>query len=248
VARPVWIASLLLAMSLATASAAARADQPGQPSFYILAMSWQLAFCEGSPRKPECRTETGQSYTADHFALHGLWPQPRRSQRYCGVDEAMRTTDDNGRWRELPELQLSPETRAELEKVMPGTRSFLDRHEWIEHGTCYLYRPAEVYFRDSLKLMNEINRSRVRDYFAAMMGKTVTLADVRARFDESFGAGAGQRVRVACKDYGGRRLITEITIGLAGDPGRDSLSKLMLASRETYGGCDRGEVAAVQEQ
>jgi ribonuclease I len=72
--------------------------------------------------------------------------------------------------------------------------------------------PAE-YFEDSLKLLDALNRSGVRDLFAGNIGRELSGDDIRAAFDRSFGAGAGQRVRVSCKNDGGRRLIVELTIG-----------------------------------
>ncbi len=224
----------MLALALGAAGGAAQ-------DVHILAISWQPAFCERLPHKPECRTQTAARFDASHFALHGLWPQPR-SRVYCHVDPAHRSASENGRWDLLPETRLTGQTRSELEQVMPGTLSLLDRHEWTKHGTCYGDGKAESYFRDSLRLLAEINGSAVRAYFARMTGKTVRLADVRARFDAAFGAGAGQRIRIACEDDGRRRLIVAITIGLRGDPSRDSLSKLMLAARPSDGGCPRGEI------
>ena len=43
-------------------------------------------------------------------------------------------------------------TRAELETVMPGTKSLLERHEWTKHGSCYP-ADAETYFKDSIRSM-----------------------------------------------------------------------------------------------
>jgi ribonuclease T2 len=209
--------------------------------FHILAVSWQPAFCEGQPRKPECETQTEARFDASHFTLHGLWPQPR-SNVYCGVDERDQRASENGRWDLLPETRLTSATRSELAEVMPGTQSMLDRHEWTKHGSCYKGGSAELYYLHSLRLMAELNRSVVRDYFVKMRGKTVRLSDIRARFDEAFGEEAGLRIRIACRDDGKRRLITEITLGLSGDPGRESLSQLLLASRPTDGGCGRGEI------
>jgi ribonuclease T2 len=233
-----WISLLL---SLFLLAGAAKAEKP---AFYILAISWQPAFCEGLPHKPECRSQTEDRFDASHFTLHGLWPQPR-DNAYCGVEEGDRRASENGRWDLLPETRLTEATRSELAEVMPGTQSFLDRHEWIKHGTCYPDGRAEAYYRDSLKLMAEINGSAVRDYFATMTGKTVRLSDVRRRFDEAFGPGAGERIRIACRDDGRRRLVTEITIGLRGDPSRQGLAELMGASRPTNGGCGRFEIDRV---
>ena len=74
----------------------------------------------------------------------------------------------------------------------------------------------------------------------------VTTAEIRAAFDKSFGAGAGQRVRVACVDDGSRRLISEITIGLVGTISPDTkLGDLILGSGPTDAGCPGGIVDPV---
>src|SRR6202008_1275559 len=44
----------------------------------VLALSWEPSFCESHAAKPECAGETAESFEAAHFALHGLWPQPRK--------------------------------------------------------------------------------------------------------------------------------------------------------------------------
>ena len=223
----------------------AKPDKQVGGAAYILAISWEPAFCEGLPHKPECQSQTADRFDASHFSLHGLWPQPR-GREYCGVAAADKTSDENHRWDALPEVRLSAEVKASLDQVMPGTQSQLERHEWIKHGTCYPAGSADVYFRDAVKLMAEINASPVQAYFAAMTAKTVRLSDVRAKFDEAFGAGAGERIRIACKDDGNRRLITEITIGLKGEiDAGTKLGSLMLASSSTKGGCNQGEIDAV---
>ncbi len=71
----------------------------------------------------------------------------------------------------------------------------------------------------------------MQTFFAANIGKSVAGAQIRKYFDEAFGAGAGQRLRIACKDDGNRRLIAEMTLGLKGDISpRTSLAKLIAAS------------------
>jgi len=47
------------------------------PAEYVLAVSWQPAFCETRPRLPECRSQTADRFDATNFTLHGLWPRPR---------------------------------------------------------------------------------------------------------------------------------------------------------------------------
>jgi len=211
---------------------------------YVLAISWQPAFCETRPDRPECESQTEDRFDAGNFALHGLWPQPR-SRDYCGVDAETVALDEQGDWGLLPEPDVSAALRDELRVMMPGTQSALDRHEWITHGTCY-DGDAEAYFGDSLDLLEAVNETVVRDLFAGNIGKRLTQDQVRAAFDEAFGQGAGDRVRLSCVNDGNRRLIDELTIGLTGQPqGPDSFGRLILAARPTDGGCDGGVVDAV---
>lgn len=217
----------------------------GSGNSYVLAISWQPAFCEGRPGKSECRTQTASSFEARHFTLHGLWPQPRR-RVFCNVGQKLIAADDMNRWEELPPVQLSSTTRSELDKVMPGTQSRLERHEWIKHGTCYPGGDAERYYADSLKLMRAVNGSAAQALVASRIGKMVSSSELRAAFDQTFGAGAGERVRLACKPDGNRNLIVEITIGLRGDitPVAD-IGSLMRASTPTDAGCPRGVIDPV---
>ena len=79
---------------------------------FVLAISWQPAFCETRPSKPECQSQTKDRFDATHFTLHGLWPQPRR-RAYCGVDAATVSEDESGYWSSLPEPQMSAATSRE---------------------------------------------------------------------------------------------------------------------------------------
>lgn len=215
------------------------------PAQYVLAVSWQPAFCETRPRLPECRSQTPSRFDASHFTLHGLWPQPR-SKAYCGVSETDIRTDKKRRWHDLPWDRLDPTTWQRLQRVMPGTRSGLHKHEWVKHGTCYDGTDAGEYFSDSLHLMDALNASQVRKLFAARVGETLSGEQIRAAFDESFGPGAGDRVRVACKKDQARRLIVELTIGLSGTVSPSSrMSDLIAASSPTEPGCPSGVVDAV---
>jgi ribonuclease T2 len=209
--------------------------------FYVLALSWEPAFCEAMKGKAECKRQTPASYEASHFSLHGLWPQPRRNV-FCGVDRATAALDDQHKWEQLPKPELSVETKAALDKVMPGTQSVLERHEWIKHGTCYPAGNAETFFKDQIRLINDVNASPVQTFMAANIGKTIQTADLREKFDEAYGKGAGERVRVSCSKDG---LISELTIGLKGDISSGvALKDLIAASETTDGGCPAGVVDA----
>ncbi len=214
------------------------------PRDLLLAISWQAAFCETHRTKAECRTQTSDRFDAAHFALHGLWPQPRGVE-YCGVSADRKSVDKAGDWDKLPAVEVDAATRAEMQKAMPGTQSMLDRHEWTRHGTCY-GTSADEYFDDSLAVLGQINASKVRDLFAGAVGQTLTRQQIRAAFDDAFGPGAGERVRIACSRDGGRQLIGELTIGLVGEITSDpDMSALLAAARPTEGGCNEGIVDPV---
>jgi ribonuclease T2 len=224
--------------------------EPGEPvppppgpatSRYVLAVSWQPAFCETKPTKPECVSQTPDRFDASHFALHGLWPQPQ-SNIYCHVADEVAARDKDRRWAELPAVALEEETRATLDRVMPGTQSFLERHEWIKHGTCYNGESAEKYFVDALSLMDQLNGSAVRTLFADHRGLELTAVAIREAFDDAFGAGAGDRVKVSCQRDGDRTLIVELTIGVAGSLDERSMAEAMFAAPSTPAGCPRGIV------
>lgn len=221
-------------------AAAQGAGKDGGVPFYVLALSWEPSFCEGKPDKTECRNMQAGDAAARQLSLHGLWPQPARNA-YCNVDPAAVALDDGHRWYDLPEVQLTPETKAALDGVMPGTQSVLERHEWIKHGTCYPGGSAETYFKDAVRLTQAVNGSAVGTFLAANVGKEIKTTDLRAKFDEAFGPGAGQRVRMACDRSGGRQIVAEITIGLKGDiPAGTLLPALMAASAPTDAGCPAG--------
>lgn len=215
----------------------------GKPE-YVFALSWQPAFCETKPDKSECKAQTTDGFDATHFSLHGLWPQPN-GNFYCGVKASDRANDKPGRWNRLPPVTLDAATRKELDQVMPGTQSDLERHEWIKHGTCS-GKGQQDYFADAVRLLREVNTSPVQALFAKSVGGELTSGEIRDAFDTAFGAGAGNRVRVSCVSDHGKRLIGEITLGLTGpvEPG-SSLADLMLAAAPTdNAGCPRGAVDA----
>ncbi len=211
---------------------------------YVLAFSWQPAFCETAPRKPECKTQTAERFDARNFSLHGLWPQPG-SNIYCGVPAEEIEQDKRGRWRNLEAGRISPQIWQELMRVMPGTKSSLHKHEWVKHGTCYGGRDIDTYYADSLKLMKWINQSSLKWRFESAIGRQLTGKDIREAFDRDFGRGAGKRLRISCKRDrdSGRELIVELTLGLAGDiTGATSLAELVEAAPETDPGCPQGIV------
>jgi ribonuclease T2 len=242
-----WVAIDCGTLGSGTANApampAATPAKSPSPQHFVLSISWEPGFCALNARKPECRAETPGSFEASHFSLHGLWPDPNE---YCGVSRTDQRADKDGDWDRLPAPRLSAANRARLDQGMPGTRSDLQRHEWLKHGTCAGV-DADAYFGRALDFLAALNASPVQQLFAASRGRRLALDDIRAAFDKGFGRNAGQRIRLACERQGGNRLITEITIGLSGDVmGRTDLPALIAASASTNGGCDRGLVTAVR--
>jgi ribonuclease T2 len=211
---------------------------------HVLALSWQPAFCETRPGKAECRQlNAGElPITEAQLSVHGLWPQPE-GVAYCGVPAGLVALDKASRWADLPEPPLDDDTREALAVAMPGTASFLERHEWIKHGTCHRGAGgADEYFDDTLALADAVNASEVAGFLAAHVGAEVETAELRARFDAAFGPGAGDRVQVHCTGDGGRTLVQEIKVATRGVIGSGAPGELILAAEPVSPGCPRGIV------
>ena len=94
-------------------------DTPSFDGEYVLTISWHPAFCETKPNLRECRNERASDYAADHFSLHGLWPQ---DDEYCGVSDSLIAIDNGNRWDDLPEIEVSDATWRELDARDAGHR------------------------------------------------------------------------------------------------------------------------------
>ncbi|MDJ0597387.1 MAG: hypothetical protein QNJ37_00860 [Crocosphaera sp.] len=212
---------------------------------YLLALSWQPAFCETRPNKTECLTKDTNTFEASHFVLHGLWPQPR-SNVYCGVSDDIITLDkDSDKWLEMPPIELSEETWDELSEKMPGVASGLHLHEWYKHGTCYSESPEE-YYQESIALLDQVNASAVRDLFVENLGETLKAKEISQPFEGAFGVNSGDKIAVKCRnDSDGDRnnMITELWINLEGEIEADTSINQLLenASDARLGSCE-GEI------
>ncbi len=154
------------------------------PQNYVLSFSWQNAFCSSvSGRKQECATLESTAHAAQYLSLHGVWPK----RQYCDVPTEQIRLDKKRRWKQLPALNLSDKLRTRLERVMPGTASALERHEWVKHGSCSGVS-AETYFQKGLDLTAAINRSGLGVWLNKKIGKRVLLSDLQAQIGSSFGA------------------------------------------------------------
>jgi len=213
---------------------------PSSGKDYLLALSWQPAFCQSHQQKTECRTQTAERYDASNFALHGLWPQPQ-GNTYCNVSNSLKKLDQRSLWVQLPALNLTEATFSDLIETMPGVASHLQRHEWIKHGTCYS-STAEEYYRESILLTDQFNDSAIRDFFAANIGNRVTTQEIKSRIDSAFGTDTGSKVRIKCDDG----LITELWINLRGEIDDNSrIGDLMGQAENAGSSCQSGVIDAV---
>lgn len=242
-----WVCGCVVAVLsvMMAVSAMAQENSRGRTRF-ILAASWEPAFCQTNQRKAECRNQSSDNHDAKNFSLHGLWPM---RQEYCDVSDDLKQADRSSDWKDLPAVELSADTKAALDKAMPGTQSGLERHEWIKHGTCTKLS-ADDYFGAAAGLIDELNASAVRDLFVQNIGKTLDADTIKAAFDKSFGEGASDRVKMSCRRVGKVRVISELTIGLSEDaiqpaPGNEPrLAELIQSAGRTSFGCDQGVVDA----
>ena len=204
----------------------------------LLVISWHNTFCETHRYKKECKRTfypLGKSrYSEKNFVLHGLWPQPR-SKVYCNVNQTELNFDKHKQWNRLSKLNLSDEVRKDLNRVMPAVSSNLHKHEWIKHGTCY-GTDANTYYKDSIRLVEQINHSKVGNFFSKNIGKRVTLQQVRSLFDRSFGQGSGKRVQMQCK----KGLVSELWLHLGS--GSDDLGTLLKRGKRVKGRCFSGQI------
>ena len=123
---------------------------PGRFDLYVLALSWEPAFCTttAGAGQQEC-APAPERFSDKNLILHGLWPgnynDPKHTYNYCGVDAAIKALDRPATWNQLPPVGLSDGLQGRMAERMPGTASHLERHEWYTHGVCSGLT-AEEYF------------------------------------------------------------------------------------------------------
>ncbi len=193
-----------LAVFAAAAAPAAHAASPVEN--YALAISWEPAFCLTVSGKPECASETPTRQDAHAFSLHGLWPQ---SGSYCGVTAAQKSDDEAGKWSLLPAVVLQAATEAALQVEEPGTQSDLERHEWIEHGTCSGLS-QQNFFAPTLAMLDSINASNLGSTVGANVGGHLTLAQLQSAAALDYGTYAKTDIEYLCIGSGGKSWLEEV--------------------------------------
>lgn len=189
----------------------------GQFDYYVLALSWEPAFCETKPEAMECQTLTKERYDATHLVLHGLWPNKNGdktySYGYCAVPKEWQKLDKPATWCRMPPLELSDATEMELTTTMPGWGSFLERHEWYKHGICSGLTP-EQYYTASSALVVKFGETGFGRYLAAHVGETVASEALFAAFELDFGAGSRAALKLFCSNIKGQPTLSEIFVTL----------------------------------
>jgi ribonuclease T2 len=187
-----------------------RCDIAGQSDSYVLALSWQPAFCESKPDKPECRVTDSAAYQARNFTLHGLWPNKKScGTRYGFCGEIKNQEHD---FCDYPEVRLHTAAVNSLAQVMPsvGAGSCLERHEWHKHGTCQTAWSDDEYFELASDLTRQFNESGMAYFINRRIGQEVRTEDFLSRLAAVLGSGARERVKLGCK--GG--LLVDVEINL----------------------------------
>jgi len=182
----------------------------GQADSYVLALSWQPAFCQGNPEKPECGVSDPVAYQARNFSLHGLWPNKKTcgtGYGFCG--EVKKKKDD---FCQYPPVALETATRASLAQVMPSVQagSCLERHEWHKHGTCQDQWSDDEYFDLAADLTRQFNEAGMAYFMNRRIGRDVQTEDFLARLDAVLGPGTRQRVRLHCE----KGMLVEVQVSL----------------------------------
>lgn len=183
----------------------------GQADSYVLALSWQPAFCETEPQKPECQMTDPASYQARYFTLHGLWPNKRQcgtAYAFCG-EISMQKQD----FCNYPAVKLDENSHAALAEVMPSVQagSCLKRHQWHKHGTCQTAWSMEEYFDLSVDLTRQFNESGMAYFMNRRIGQQVRTEDFLTRLAAVLGPAARDRVKLKCK----RGMLVEVQMSLA---------------------------------
>ncbi|KTC99843.1 ribonuclease T2 family protein [Legionella erythra] len=215
----------------------AQCDQsPGMADSYVLALSWQPAFCQTygyEAGKPECMKLKPASYAASHLALHGMWP----NQNQCGQNYGFCGVEPQANHCDYPIVNLSDDVADSLRVLMPSYAfgSCLERHEWYKHGSCQILS-ADAYFSLAMRLTREADRSPLGNYLHEHLGKTVTRNELEDQVRLAFGSEAAKKVYLGCKNG----LLVDIYIQLpALIPYSESLKSLVQQAPELkrHSGC-----------
>ncbi|SMC20229.1 ribonuclease I [Andreprevotia lacus DSM 23236] len=237
------IACLLLLVG-ATAAAAEAPLQPkalGDFRQYVLALSWQPAFCQqqlqkkDGPLPAECRKDPAYADARQYLTVHGLWPdlpaslagkmqdadyyqKLARWYRFgCAAQPlAFAAVDAANKCPKKP-LQFDGELAQALAVDMPGAMaSCLADYEYQKHGVCFEFEPAS-YFRTMSNLLRQFRDSGWGKLIGSRYGMAVRKDDLLAAMGQSFGFQARNAVRLLCNGKPGEQVLAEVQIPILAD-------------------------------
>ncbi|WP_123028006.1 ribonuclease T2 family protein [Mycolicibacterium stellerae] len=209
-----------------------------------LVLTWGPSLCAAEPTNAGC-TSGHVGTQGPTWLLHGLWPQPADNQ-YCGVPKeiARRASDLKG--SHMPSVDIGGDVRSTLRSLMSDEAS-LAPHEWYAHGTCSGVSP-DVFFSDAAALTEQA-RKVLDPMFTEAQGGRIALSDVRDKFDREYGAGAGDRLRLSCRNVTGQGgVVYELHLSLpsvteiSGPDGTRPLKDLILDGPPLGQGCRNASV------
>ncbi|MDT5211500.1 MAG: ribonuclease [Mycobacterium sp.] len=209
-----------------------------------LVLTWGPSLCAAEPTNAGC-TSGHVGAKGSTWLLHGLWPQPVDNQ-YCGVPKeiAKRASDLKG--SHMPSVAIGDDVRATLQSEMSDASS-LAPHEWYAHGTCSGVTP-DAFFSDAAALAQQA-RKILDPMFTEAEGGRISLGAVRDRFDTDYGAGAGERVRLSCRNVTGQgSVVYELHLSLPpvtelrAPDGTQSLKDLIVKAPPLGPGCRNASV------
>lgn len=194
----------------------------------VLVVTWAPSLCRVDPSNLGCTSghvpDLGRTWI-----LHGLWPQPEDNQ-YCGPD--------------APNVELSDDVRDELQSMMSDVDA-LAPHEWNAHGTCSGVTP-DAYFGYAASLTDQV-REVLDPIFVDAESTQINQSALSEAFDLTFGAGAGERVAMVCRNVSGEgSVIHEIHVSLpdvaelSPDGEAPALRELVLQGPVVDAGCRHG--------
>jgi ribonuclease T2 len=215
--RPVLFTAVLSIFLFVPSAHAQQGPAAGAFQSYVFVLEWLPEFCAKVRGSAECAGLNAGSFAADHLVLHGLWPNQdgdaSHAYGYCGDAASQKPLDNNKTWCRLPLPPLSAQTRANLDRYMPGTVSCLDHHEWTRHGTCSGLS-ADAYFSAEASLASAVDGSALGLFLTRNAGGAVERADVLAQFDAAYGPGTSAAVTLHCADANGESILNEIHVTL----------------------------------
>ncbi len=164
-----------------------------------LVLTWGPGLCAAEPTNAGCASGHVQAQGST-WILHGLWPQPIDNQ-YCGVPKVIAKRASDLKSTNMPSIDIGDDVRSTLQSIMSDA-STLAPHEWYAHGTCSGVTP-DVFFSDAAALTEQA-RKVLDPMFAEAEGGRIDLSAVRDKFDAEYGGGAGQRLRLTCRNVTGQ--------------------------------------------